>query len=318
MSLPDLAPARIASAEFAVSHYDLASTLECGQAFRWFRSGPGWEGVVAGRWVRLVPREGGITAWTCGDPANWDWLVRHLALEEDFPAILESFPKDPPMLAAMEACRGLRLLRQEPWECLASFIASSTKQIVQIRQIVRALAETLGRPVAVPEDLAGAHSFPNPAEVAAAGEEVLRGCKLGFRAPYVLDAARRVCDGRLDLEALRELPTTEAREALRTVEGVGPKIADCVLLFAYGRQDAFPIDVWVRRALKDLYFPKSRGVTADRLAQFSRTHFGAYPGYAQQYLFHYMRQRGVRPASIRRPGTGEAGRGTWTPHRAGT
>lgn len=286
------------SASFPVADYDLASTLECGQAFRWTRSGAGWEGVVEGRWVRVEPAKDGLVAWTCSDPGDWGWLKRHLALEEDFAAVLASFPSDPPMTAAVAACRGLRLLRQEPWECLASFICSSTKQIVQIRQIVLALASSHGRPVAVPPGIAPAHSFPGAAEIAAAGEGALRACKLGFRAPYLVDAARRFGDGRLDLRALERLPTPEARAALMAVEGVGPKIADCVLLFAYGRQDAFPIDVWVRRALKDLYFPRARRLTASRLERFSATHFGSFSGYAQQYLFHYVRQRDRRAAGI--------------------
>ena len=131
--------------------------------------------------------------------------------------------------------------------------------------------------------------FPGPDPLVAAGEAALRGCKLGFRAPYLLDAATRVVEGRLDLEALRQLETPAAREALMQVHGVGRKIADCVLLFAYGRQDAFPIDVWVRRALSQWYFPRARRVTADRLERFSQTYFGPYSGYAQQYLFHSMR-----------------------------
>jgi N-glycosylase/DNA lyase len=193
------------------------------------------------------------------------------------------------MRAAVARCRGLRLLRQDPWECLASFICSSTKQIVQIRQIVALLSERWGRVVPTPPEAALRHAFPTPESLARAGEQALRDCKLGFRAPYLLDAARRVVEGRLDLAAVARMDTAEARCALMEIHGVGRKIADCVLLFAYGRQDAFPIDVWVRRALIQKYFPKARRIAAARLEAFSQTYFGPYSGYAQQYLFHHVR-----------------------------
>jgi N-glycosylase/DNA lyase len=113
---------------------------------------------------------------------------------------------------------------------------------------------------------------------------------MGFRAPGLLAAARKIDSGKFDLESLRGLPYVVARERLMTLHGVGGKIADCVLLFAYGFDSAFPLDVWVKRALRELYFPKRR-VTDQRLQKFSATHFGAHAGYAQQYLFHYMRTK---------------------------
>jgi N-glycosylase/DNA lyase len=204
--------------------------------------------------------------------------------------------------AATDFCRGLRLLRQEPWECLASFICSSTKQIVQIREIVRLLAARFGDPVAVPPDVTQTSAFPSVPRVAALTEAELRACKLGFRAPYLLGTARRIAEGTLDLAALRTLPTAAARERLEALPGVGRKIADCVLLFAYGRQDAFPVDVWVRRALGQLYFPRARKLTLERLHRFSARHFGPHAGYAQQYLFHYIRRNSKRGVTERGAG----------------
>lgn len=272
-----------------VSDYDLQATLECGQAFRWIRAGRGWESVVGDHWARVEPMPGGLRASWMGDAPAAPWLRHHLAADEALEPILATFPEDAPMRAAVARCRGLRLLRQDPWECLASFICSSTKQIVQIRQIVALLSERWGRVVPAPPEAVLRHAFPTPESVARAGEQALRDCKLGFRAPYLLDAARRVVEGRLDLERLLTLETGAAREALMEIHGVGRKIADCVLLFAYGRQDAFPIDVWVRRALIQKYFPTARRITAARLETFSQTHFGPYSGYAQQYLFHHVR-----------------------------
>lgn len=252
-----------------------------------------------------------VEAATAEPQTDWRWLTDYLRLADDHAAALASFPDDEPMRTATKHCRGLRLLRQEPWECLASFILSSTKQIVQIEQCVALLCERYGEPLE-PSRGAGLrpgvfqkensnapgqrpalqhYSFPMPARIAAASEAELRECKMGFRAKYLLDAARRVSSGQLDLAALPGLPLHEARAALMECHGVGRKIADCVLLFSLGFDEAFPIDVWVERALHQLYFPKRR-VKRARLERFATTHFGPHAGLAQQYLFHYLRTGG--------------------------
>jgi N-glycosylase/DNA lyase len=214
------------------------------------------------------------------------------------------------MRRAVAAWRGLRLLRQEPWECLASFILSSTKQIVQIRQIIALLCERFGEPVTginaeaqrprrnaklenslrTSVSSAPLRSFPSAARIAALNETDLRNCKMGFRAPSLLAAARQIAEGKLDLEIIRSLPLAEARAELMKLRGVGGKIADCVLLFAFGFDSAFPVDVWVERALQQLYFPRRRA-SEKRLRRFAATHFGPHAGYAQQYLFHYIRTK---------------------------
>ena len=271
-----------------VSDYALGPTLDSGQAFRWRSAGDAWEGVVCGRWVRLRTGDGAIEATTVSPQTDWRWLQDYLQTDVDLDAVLRSFPDDPSMRAAVASCRGLRLLRQEPWECLASFICSSTKQIVQIRQIVEAMSRSFGE--RIPSDGTEAWAFAKAERVAALTEAELRACKLGFRAPYVHAAAKAVAEGRLDLEAVRGMSLDEARAALMALPGVGRKIADCVLLFAYGFPAAFPVDVWILRALRELYFPKRRPMP-QRLLRFTETYFGPHAGYAQQYLFHYMRTR---------------------------
>jgi N-glycosylase/DNA lyase len=275
-------------AALPVNNYDLALTLASGQAFRWRRSGDAWNGVIGSRWVSLRQEPDGIHAEMATSEKDWHWLRHYLQVEVDLEQILTTFPDDPPMRDSMTACRGLRLLRQEPWECLASFICSSTKQIVQIEQIVGLLCRRFGQVLPVPPGLDSAWTFPTAERLAVASEAELRACKLGFRAPYLLGAARKVAAGEVDLTRLGEWPLEEARAALLTLPGVGIKIADCVLLFAYGFQQAFPVDVWIIKALQQLYFPKHRA-KLPRLRRFSQTHFGPYSGYAQQYLFHYMR-----------------------------
>ncbi len=269
-----------------VADYDLAATLDSGQVFRWRSIGKSWHGVVGKRFVSLTQTAAGIQAVTAAPVEDWDWLRHFLQTGIDFPAVLKTFPDDEPMRNAVNACRGLRLLRQDLWECLASFILSSTKQIVQIRQIVSHLCERYGELCAGSAPVARA--FPTAARIAAATEMELRECKMGFRAASLLAAARQIADGSFELEKIRELDCAAARAELMRLRGVGTKIADCVLLFAYGFDGAFPVDVWVERALQELYFPRRRA-NPKRLRQFAATHFGPHAGYAQQYLFHYMR-----------------------------
>ena len=270
--------------------YDLSATLDSGQVFRWQKENDSWTGVVGKNFVRLTQTHEGIFAETAAPQKNWDWLHDFLQIEIGLEKILQTFPDDEPMSRAVASCRGLRLLRQDPWECLASFILSSTKQIVQIRQIVSQLCECFGEPIIVHPNELPAFAFPTPEKIAGATEIQLRACKMGFRAPNLLAAARQIAEGAFDLEKIRRLDYAEARAELMKLRGVGGKIADCVLLFAYGFDSAFPVDVWIERALQRLYFPRRRA-SEPRLRRFAATHFGPHAGYAQQYLFHYMRTK---------------------------
>jgi N-glycosylase/DNA lyase len=182
------------------------------------------------------------------------------------------------------------LLRQDAWEALGCFLCSATKQVVQIREMVRLMRERHGEAVVGPCGRV-ARAFPTAERLASLDEGSLRACKLGFRAPNLLMAARAVAEGRLELGELRRLPLDEARARLMGLRGVGRKVADCVLLFGLGFEQAFPVDVWVRKALARLYFPRARRLTARRIERFSETHFGPHAGLAQQYLFHHARTR---------------------------
>ena len=268
-----------------VRDYDLAATLDSGQVFRWREQNGAWTGVVGENFTRLTQTCEGIFAETAAPQKDWGWLREFLQTEIELETILKTFPDDAPMNAAVAACRGLRVLRQDPWECLASFILSSTKQIVQIRQIVSLLCERFGGRLGC-----RTFAFPTPDKIAGATEIELRDCKMGFRAPNLLAAARQIAAGKFDLEKIHRLNYPEAREELMKLRGVGGKIADCVLLFGYGFDSAFPVDVWIERALQRLYFPRRRA-SEPRLRRFAATHFGPHAGYAQQYLFHYMRTK---------------------------
>ena len=263
---------------------DLDATLASGQAFSWKRTTDGrWRGWIDGR-PCLVWRHDELLR-AVGPDLTPAAVTRYFGLDLPLRDIFASFPGDPWLDRAREFSPGLRVLRQEPWETLCNFICSALKQIVQIAQINAELRRALGEPVAAP----ALHAFPTAARLARATEAQLRDCKLGFRARHLFVAARQVAQGEVSLEKIEAMPTAEARESLMRLQGVGEKVANCVLLFAYGRLEAFPIDVWVERVLRELYFKGSKRVKLARMADFSRGHFGPYGGYAQQFLFHWIR-----------------------------
>ncbi|HTS19666.1 MAG TPA: DNA glycosylase [Verrucomicrobiae bacterium] len=276
------------------SDFSLATTLECGQAFRWHRADDGWfVGVVGHKIWRLRQIDDHIE-WHISPsspikhpPSSISSsIIHYLSIDLSLPDILATFPDDPLLHQAARDHHGLRVIRQEPWECLASFIASSSKQIVQIRQIVALLSERFGEPID-----AHHHAFPTVTAIARASHQQLWDCKLGFRAKHLLAAARAIDGGQLDLHALASMDYDRALEELTKLPGVGEKIANCTLLFSCGFHHAFPIDVWIERALRRIYFPGTKRVTARELRAFARAHFGPYAGWAQQYLFFNERSQ---------------------------
>jgi N-glycosylase/DNA lyase len=237
--------------------------------------------------------EGGAPATPSGlgshqlAPPVRDLVARYFALDHPLAEICDSFPKDPVMNAARGFCRGLRIIRQPKWECLATFICSSMKQVAHIRQISLALRKRFGEPRRIGDQRV--YSFPSAQRLAQASEKELRGCKLGYRAKNLRATAQLVSSGKANLDAWSKLSDAELRRKLCALPGVGPKISNCVMLFAYERLRAFPIDVWIERVLKKHYFSRRKKMTAQRLRQFSETYFGEHGGYAQQYLFHHAR-----------------------------
>jgi N-glycosylase/DNA lyase len=260
---------------------DLTATLRSGQAFCWRHDDEGWQGWIEDRPCRAALEDGRLRV--LGPGLTAPMVARYFSLDAPVEEIFASFPDDPWLARARDFAPGLRILRQEPWETLCNFICSSLKQIVQIEQINQSLRRAFGPRVA-PK----LHGFPDPMRLAEATEEDLRACRLGFRARHLFVAARQIAAGEVSLEKMGGLPTAEAREELMRVRGVGAKVANCILLFAYGRLEAFPIDVWVERVLRRLYF-RNRRKTHEQMEAFVERHFGPNRGYAQQFLFHWIR-----------------------------
>ncbi len=263
--------------------YSLQRTLSCGQVFRWHCQGSAATGIFAGRLVRLSQVDDGIGVEGLTDGEELHRLSRYLGLDEPLAAIEAQLCSDPQLREVVARTSGIALMRQDPWECLIGFIISAFNNIPKIEQSLDLLATRFGAPLG-----GGRGAFPTPEQLATATRAQLRACLLGYRLPYVRMVARRVADGTVDLGALAALSYEEARAALLDFPGVGEKVADCVLLFAYGKGEAFPVDVWVKRIVERRYFG-GRAKTPRQIRMFAQTRFGTLAGYTQQHLFYYAR-----------------------------
>ena len=279
--------------QLPASDFTLDSTLTSGQTFRWRRHDGWWYGCV-GAAVLRVRQDGPQVVAEASEPAfGGPELARYFALDLDLADILRQIDVDLQIHAAIVRHRGVRILRQEPWETLASFICASFNNIKRIEGMIDGLCQAFGRPVA----LHGfrTFTFPDAPTLAGVPERRLRALGLGYRAPYLKATARLVADGRLPFAQLRTLDYEGLKQVLLRCDGVGDKVADCVALFGFEQYAAFPVDVWMERAMR--YYFRHRRMTRGRLHAYARRHFGPYAGYAQQYLYHYMRHA-HEPAAV--------------------
>ncbi len=272
----------------AADDFDLDLTLNCGQVFHWRRAGAGYAGVI-GETPVYVEQRGGTFVRSGGTEKLVEPVLRAGSSAAEMYA---SFPDDPAMNAALATCRGLRIIRQPLWECLASFITSALKQVAHIAQISHLLRERFGRPVGASADgncspiRRRAHRRARRSGAARLRPGVPRAERVGNR------AALSAAGGVGKLEAFRALDRPAALAAVDGISRRGTKVANCVLLFGYEHLDAFPIDVWIERVLRDAYFPHEPDAPVGKLQRFAEEYFGPYGGYAQQYLFHHARVSG--------------------------
>jgi len=279
--------------------FDLDVTLCCGQAFRWNRQGEWWYGVV---------KENAFKIRQIGDflefeGADIEFVKGYFGLDDDLPKILSQISKDEHIEAATKAFRGLRILRQDPWECLISYICATYKNIAAIKKMLLNLSKAFGQKVCY--DSYDFYTFPTPEKLAKATAKELAKCGLGYRAEYVSETAKMIFENGFELERLRKISYEEAREELLNFPGVGLKVADCVSLFSLGKLEAFPVDVWIERVMQNYYanhFSKGfiEKISAkkspakseyEQMSLFGRRYFGEYAGYAQEYLYHYERMQ---------------------------
>lgn len=257
--------------------FHLAATLDCGQAFRWRPLPDGrWEGVAGGHYLQLEQQGPDILLQgPCAATGALPFWQQYFDLDRDYPALWQKFRRNPTLRKALDRCPGIRVLRQQPWETLCTFILSANNNIPRIKGIVERLCDGWGDPLPG----TSLRTFPTPERLASLTPEDLAPLRAGWRTAYILDAARRVAEGRLPLPELETLPTPEALERLREVKGVGVKVAQCTLLFAYARVECVPMDVWMKRVMAEFY--------PDGFPGYLRP----YGGIAQQVLFSYIRGR---------------------------
>lgn len=252
--------------------FDLDATLDCGQAFRWKKGGDEkWRGIV-GRHALCVWQHGDSVVFenTSAEQFRTVWQP-YFDWERDYDTINKVLSCHPVLSEIVAFSGGIHILRQEPWEALCSFILSQNNNIPRIKGIIDRLCQQFGSPIE------GGYTFPTAHDLAKRTVGDLSPIRCGFRAKYVLDAAEKVSDGRINLSALPSMPLDRALECMQTVNGVGPKVANCALLYGCGRIDCFPVDVWIRRAMDILFDGKLPAVAEP------------YAGIVQQYIFHYAR-----------------------------
>lgn len=257
------------------SDFDLSETFNCGQCFRWNQiSENEFVGVAFERVVKILKEKNKVILKGTSVSADFDSIWRnYFDLSTDYSAIKLSLSKlDSTLSLACKYAPGIRILRQEPWETLCSFIISQNNNIPRIKGIVERLCNNFGNEIE-PRFF----SFPSNKRLAELNKSDLAPLKCGFRDEYILDAAKKVSSGEVDFEKIKNFPINEARSELMKIKGVGPKVAECTLLYGFHRLEAFPVDVWMKRALST-FFPEK-----------DISYFGKYAGIAQQYIFHYSR-----------------------------
>ena len=273
-------------------------TLCCGQVFRWDKVGNWWYGVATNKVFK-----------TCqiGDKFEYSnvdekFITNYFSLDEDLQKIADSVNKDSHIAKVLKEYWGLRLIRQDPWECLISYICATYKNIAAIKHMLNNIAQKFGEKINF--DGKEFYTFPTCKQLSTATEQNLADCGLGYRAKYVLATSKKIQQDNFSFDKLRKQSYEEAKATLVEFPGVGAKVADCVLLFSLGKTEAFPVDVWVKRVVLNHYSEKLPADLAkklnlkhdslssgdyEKLNQFGRDYFGQYAGYAQEYLYHHER-----------------------------
>jgi N-glycosylase/DNA lyase len=294
------------------SPFSLEYTLESGQVFRWENRGEWWYGVLSGGVIKAKQEGDYLRCISSSDSINGDFVRSYFKLDDALQPILSSVMKDDVIIAAVQRFYGLRIIGQDFWECLASFVLATNSNIPRIKKMVQSICSRFGAPI----EFEGLEyrGFPMPGAIADASVSELRECGLGYRAPFLKRVAETVVQGKIDGGEISLMSYEEAQRALlkiifgeKVLLGVGPKVADCVLLYSCGKNEAFPIDVWIARELTRSYPDffsahllkklsrnakvKLTGGDYLSISAAARSYFGAYAGYAQQYLFMMAREK---------------------------
>lgn len=273
-----------------VKDFNPVHIFECGQCFRWFKREDGsFTGIAKGKVINVLYFENKLVIKNSNIQDFIDIWFDYFDLGRDYSEIKAILSKDETMKKAIEFGSGIRLLKQEIWETLVSFVISANNRIPMIMKVVASISKEYGK--AIIYDNFKFYSFPGVDKISESSVEELEVCKAGFRCKYISLTSQFVKEGTIDLNGLGSLTTGNARDELMRLPGVGPKVADCVLLYSGTKYDVFPTDVWVKRVMEELYF--NRQASFKEIQQFSNENFGDLSGFAQQYLFYYARENKI-------------------------
>jgi N-glycosylase/DNA lyase len=291
--------------------FNLDHSLNCGQVFRWTKERDWWTGVVNGGAVKLKQETDFLKVKTDSEKTDENFIRNYFRLDDPLSQIMTSINKDEVIKRAISILSGLHLVNQDPWECTVSFMCATNKSIKSIKKIISNICHNFGSRINFEGEIY--YAFPDPKAIALADKKMLESCGLGYRVQYVKKVANIISTEDVTFEDLKKAKYESARDILlseykgiKKFSGIGPKVADCILLFSLNKMNAFPIDIWIGRAILRFYlhlFDKETSKNIDvkirkglidrsiysKVSMGMRTYFGDYSGYAQEYLYHYTR-----------------------------
>lgn len=274
-----------------IEHFEPKHILECGQCFRWNEEKDGsYTGVAYNRVINVKKEENKVIFDNTGKKDFKEIWYNYFDLDRDYGKIKEILAEDNILKKSIDFGEGIRILKQDPWEILISFIISANNRIPMIKKSIEKLSKRYGKYIGEYKDKKY-YSFPTADKLDHQTVEEIRKCGTGFRAKYIQNAAIVVSSDQMDIYSIENLSTEDARKKLILFAGVGPKVSDCIMLFSMNKDDAFPIDVWVKRVME--YFYLDEDTKLKDIQRYAQDKFDKYAGFAQQYLFYYARELGI-------------------------
>lgn len=274
-----------------VKNFELSHIFDCGQCFRWNRRPNGnYIGVAFGKVIEVEKKENDVIIYNVSEEEFKNTWCEYFDLNRDYGKIKEELSKDPLLKKSIDFGYGIRLLKQDKLEMLISFIISANNRIPMIKKAIENISKKWGEKLTYKDEVF--YSFPTIEKLSAASEEEFEECSTGFRAKYLKDTVDKVYSGEFDLNHVASLNDDECHKELQKLMGVGPKVADCIMLFSMEKYSAFPVDVWVKKAMMKFYVAPD--VSLKKIRDFGRDKFGNLSGFAQQYLFYYARENKIQ------------------------
>jgi N-glycosylase/DNA lyase len=281
-----------------IKNFELSHIFDCGQCFRWnIQENGNYIGIAYGRVIEVEKRDKDVLIYNTNEKEFYEIWKDYFDLERDYSNIKEILSKDSLLKVSVEFGHGIRLLQQEPFELVISFIISSNNRIPMIKRAIDNISRRFGNAIVYKEQTY--YTFPTLKQLSKATAADLAACSTGFRAKYISDTVEKIskangneCNFEYDLNWIKAQNDDGCHEALQKFSGVGPKVADCIMLFSMGKYSAFPVDVWVKRAMQHFYLAPD--VSLKKIREFARNKFGELSGFSQQYLFYYARENNIK------------------------